>query len=190
MERDAKKRRGLNGHFFGAPLTPCIRQIHIKKMNINFETAKLSDCNEIHNVMVISANEISRKAYDNEVRKIFHNFYKDREPEYIKKTLEDPNNFTISAKSDGRIIGFIQLEIKNDTGTISFLYMLPGFENKSVGSKLFSIIKKKAIEMKIEKLFVESTLNAVTYYEKLGFVNTGRIPDNSAYNLEMKLSNV
>ncbi len=64
MERDAKKRRGLNGHFFGAPLTPCIRQIHIKKMNINFETAKLSDCNEIHNVMVICANEISKKAYD------------------------------------------------------------------------------------------------------------------------------
>ena len=159
-------------------------------MNIKFEKPNPSDYNEIHNVMKISANEISRKAYHNEVRIIFDNYYYDRNPEYIKQTLEDSNNYTMVAKSDERIIGFIQLEVKNDTGTIRFLYILPGFEGKSVGSRLFGLIKEKAIEMKIERLFLESTLNAVTYYEKLGFVNTGRIPDNSAYNLEMKLNSV
>ena len=42
--------------------------------------------------------------------------------------------------------------------------------------------------MKIDKLLVESTLNALSYYERLGFVNKGLIPDCSAYNLEMELN--
>ena len=159
-------------------------------MNINFEKAKITDFVEIHDVMQISANEISKKDYHNEVRKIFNQYYNARKPEYIKQTLEDPNNFTIVAKSGEKIIGFIQLETKNEIGTINFLYMLPGFEGKSIGTQLFYIIKKKALEMSMSKLFVESTLNAVTYYEKLGFINKGRISDNSAYNLEMNLNRV
>ncbi len=44
--------------------------------------------------------------------------------------------------------------------------------------------------MELDKLLVESTLNAITYYEKLGFINNGLIPDGSAYNLEMELNRV
>jgi len=158
--------------------------------NGEFEKAKLSDYKEIHIVMETSAREISRKSYHKEVVDTFDKFYVEKTTDYIKQTIENSNNHTILAKSGKRIIGFIQLKVNKQTGTISHLYILPGYEGNSVGTQLFSIIKKKAIEMKIEKLFVESTLNAVTYYEKLGFVNTGRIPDNSAYNLEMKLNSV
>jgi len=37
---------------------------------------------------------------------------------------------------------------------------------------------------------IESTLNALTYYEKLGFVDNGLISDGSAYNLELELERV
>ena len=70
---------------------------------------------------------------------------------------------------------------------ISHLYILPGYEGKSLGSQLYSFIKGKAMQLHISKLLVESTLNAITYYEKLGFVNIGLISDGSAYDLEMEL---
>ena len=159
-------------------------------MNIEFEKAKSSDYKEIHTVMQASAREISSKAYHLKARKIFDKFYSDRTPEYIKQTLENPNNHTLLAKSANRIIGFAQLEINNKTGTISHLYILPGFEGNSIGTQLFNLIKKEAILMKLNKLLVESTLNALSYYERLGFVNKGLIPDGSAYNLEMELNRV
>jgi len=159
-------------------------------MKIKFEKAKLSHYKEIHAVMQASANEISKNAYHNEVRIIFDKFYSNRTPDYIKQTLENPNNHTILAKSDKKIIGFIQLEVKNDTGTISHLYILPGFEGNSVGTQLFKLIKEKAIQVKIKQLLLESTLNALTYYEELGFLNTGLVPDGSAYNLVMELNRV
>jgi hypothetical protein len=37
------------------------------------------------------------------------------------------------------------------------------------------------------KLYTESTLNALGYYEKHGFINKGLIPDESAYDLELEL---
>ncbi len=159
-------------------------------MTIEFEKAKLSDYKEIQDVMQASAQQISSKAYHDEVRKIFDKFYSDRTPEYIKQTLENPNNHTLLAKSNNRIIGFVQLEIHNKTGTISHLYILPGFEGNSIGTQLFNLMKEKAIQMELDKLLVESTLNAITYYEKLGFINNGLIPDGSAYNLEMELNRV
>ena len=157
-------------------------------MNIEFEKAKSSDYKEIQYVMQASAQEVSSKAYHGEVRKIFEKFYRDRTYEYIKQTLENPNNHTLLAKSNNRIIGFAQLEIHNKTGTIRHLYILPGFEGNSIGTQLFNLMKEIAIQVELDKLLVESTLNAITYYEKLGFINNGLIPDGSAYNLEMELN--
>jgi len=159
-------------------------------MNLEFEKAKRSDYKEIHAVMQASANAISRKAYRDGVRKIFDRFYRDRTPDYIKQTLEDPNMHTALAKSDKKIIGFIQLEANNKSGTINHLYILPGFEGNSVGTQLFKLIKEKAMLLEIDKLCVESTLNALSYYERLGFVNKGLILDGSAYTLEMELNQI
>ena len=156
-------------------------------MKIEFEKAKLSHHEEIQTVMQTSAREISRKAYHKELADTFDKFYIDKTSDYIKQTLENPNNHTIVAKDDERIIGFIQLKVKKKNGTISHLYILPGYEGNSVGTQLFSLIKERAVQLNITKLMIESTLNALTYYEKLGFVNNGLISDGSAYNLELEL---
>ena len=156
-------------------------------MKIEFQKAKLSDYEEIHTVMQSSAREISRKAYDKELLDTFDKFYIDKTQVYIKQTLENPNNHTIVAKDNNRIIGFIQLKVNKQNGTISHLYILPGYEGNSVGTQLFSLIKEQAVELELTKLMIESTLNALPYYEKLGFVNNGLISDGSAYDLELEL---
>ncbi len=85
-------------------------------MKIEFEKAKLSNYEEIHTVMQISAREISRKNYHKELVDTFDKFYIDKTNDYIKRTLENPNNHTIVAKDDDRIIGFIQLKVNKKNG--------------------------------------------------------------------------
>lgn len=157
-------------------------------MKIKFQKAKLSDYADIHTVMQSSAREISRKAYGKALLDTFDVFYIDKTQGYIKQTLENPNNHTVVAKDDNRIIGFIQLNVSKQYGTISHLYILPGYEGNSVGAQLFSLIKEQAVALKLTKLMIESTLNALPFYEKLGFVNNGIIPDGSAYDLALELS--
>jgi N-acetylglutamate synthase-like GNAT family acetyltransferase len=156
-------------------------------MKIEFEKAKLSDYEEIHNLMQTSAREISRKAYHKELVDTFDKFYIEKTIDYIKQTLENSYNHTIVAKDKNRVIGFIQLKINRPNGTISHLYILPGYEGNSVGTQLFGLIKEQAVQLNITKLMIESTLNALTFYEKLGFVNNGLISDGSAYNLALEL---
>ena len=159
-------------------------------MKIEYENAKLSDYEEIHTVMQTSAREISRKAYNKELIATFDKFYIDKTKDYIRQTLENPDNHTIVAKDKNRILGFIQLKVHKPNATISHLYILPDYEGNSIGTQLFSLIKEQAVRLKIATLLIESTLNALSYYERLGFVNNGLISDGSAYDLELRLENV
>jgi len=104
------------------------------KIKIEFEKAKLSNYEEIYAVMQISAREIFRKNYHKELVDTFDRFYTDKTNTYTEKTWKNPNNHTVVAKDDDRIIGFIQLKVNKKNGTISHLYILPGYEGKSVGT--------------------------------------------------------
>ena len=157
------------------------------RMKIKFENAELSNYEDIHTVMQTSAREISRKAYQKELVDTFDKFYIDKTKDYIKQTLENPDNHTVVAKDQNRIIGFIQLKVNKQNATISHLYILPDYEGNSVGTQLFNLIKEQAVQLNVAKLKIESTLNALTYYERLGFVNNGLISDGSAYDLELQL---
>ena len=156
-------------------------------MKIDYEKAKLSECVEIYTVMQTSAREISRKAYSDQLKDTFDKFYVDKTPDYIRKTLENQHSYTIVAKNSNKIIGFIQLKFHHNIGNVSHLYILPGYEGQSIGTQLFVLVKERAVQLNIAKLYIESTLNALRYYEKLGFINKGLIPDESAYNLELEL---
>lgn len=156
-------------------------------MKIGYESAKLSDYEEIFTVMQSSARELSRKAYNDQLQDTFDKFYVDKTPDYVRQTLKDRYSYTVVAKNDNRIVGFIQLKYHNNIGNLSHLYILPGYEGNSIGTRLLGFVKEKAVQLNMTKLYTESTLNALGYYEKNGFENMGLIPDKSAYDLELDL---
>lgn len=156
-------------------------------MKIDFERAKKSDYEEIYTVMQTSARELARKAYSDQLKDTFDKFYTDKTPDYIRQSLENQHSDTIVAKNNSRIIGFIQIKFHKKIGIVSHLYILPGYEGNSIGTQLFGLVKEKAVQLNMTKLYIESTLNALSYYEKFGFINKGLIPDESAYNLELEL---
>lgn len=157
-------------------------------MKIDYEKAKISDHEELYHVMQISARELSRNAYNNQLRDIFDKFYTEKKPDYIRQTLKNQNNHTIVAKNNEKIVGFIQLNVHHKIGILNHLYILPGYEGNLIGTQLLNLAKERAVQLNITKLYTESTLNALSYYEKHGFINKGLIPDKSAYDLELELT--
>lgn len=137
--------------------------------------------------MQTSARELSRKAYNDQLKDIFDQFYLDKTTDYIRKTLKNKHSYTIVAKNNNTIIGFIQLKWSDKIGSLSHLYILPGYEGRSIGTQLIGLVKERATQLNITRLYTESTLNALSYYEKHGFVNKGLIADETAYDLVLEL---
>jgi ribosomal protein S18 acetylase RimI-like enzyme len=74
------------------------------------------------------------------------------------------------AEYDGTIVGYCRIKIKPDFYELRAIYLLPEFQQKGIGKRLY---KKATEELDPEKniiLFVAPyNIQAVTFYERLGF---------------------
>lgn len=73
---------------------------------------------------------------------------------------------TIIADDNGTIAGFAQLE---DSGYIDCFYCHKNFQGVGIGSLLMEAILKKAVELELKELTVESSITARPFFEHKGF---------------------
>ncbi len=101
---------------------------------------------------------------------------------YIEE--ENPNHFMFGAFDDSRLIGIcgFDRQARNKTkhrGEIVQMYVKADYANKKVGARLLiSAINFAFTNQEIEQItlsFVEGNVRAKTVYEKLGFVQYGKI---------------
>ncbi len=81
------------------------------------------------------------------------------------KTNQD--NIILVAQSDDEVVGFAHVRLSQKA--IKGLYIKPGFEGKGFGKALLREIEKMARESGVEKLELNATLNAVGFYEAMGY---------------------
>jgi len=76
------------------------------------------------------------------------------------------SNFTYVAEEEGKIIGFAQLETN---GHIDCFFCHKDYQRCGVGTRLYRAIEAKALELKIERLFVEVSITARAFFKSRGF---------------------
>jgi UPF0176 protein len=76
------------------------------------------------------------------------------------------SNFTYVAEEESKIIGFAQLETD---GHIDCFYCHKEYQRCGVGTRLYREIEAKALELKIERLFVEVSITARAFFKSRGF---------------------
>ncbi|MFN5504654.1 MAG: rhodanese-related sulfurtransferase [Pseudanabaena sp.] len=76
------------------------------------------------------------------------------------------SNFTYVAEEESKIIGFAQLETD---GHIDCFYCHKEYQRCGVGTRLYRAIEAKALELKIERLFVEVSITARAFFKSRGF---------------------
>lgn len=78
-----------------------------------------------------------------------------------------------SYKQRGGIVGVAALEGKNkETGKINWVYVLPEWQRRGIGTKLLTHLEKKAKKFNLKKIqlvTIEKATSAVSYYKKLGY---------------------
>ncbi len=75
-------------------------------------------------------------------------------------------------EAEGRIAGFSI--VGPEPGRLGLLYVNPDFARQGVGRLLVEKIEAEALDRGLDLISLDSSLNALAFYEKLGFVEIGR----------------
>lgn len=157
-------------------------------MNITFNTPKpdLETVNEINDLYLktwLHTYPNKEKNITEEQIKIY--FDKKNTPENINKRVEFlkniPENFKyIIAKDENVIVGVCTAKIHDDINELISIYVDPEYQGKGIGKKFWGMLQsffdpKKDIKVNV----VDYNINAIKFYERLGFRDTGkRLSDN------------
>lgn len=93
------------------------------------------------------------------------------------------NKFVFLAEQNDDIMGFAELE--ND-GHIDRFYIHKDFIGKGVGKVLYQAIEEKALSLSIKKLFVEASITARPFFERMGFET---VKEQTVERKQVKLNN-
>jgi ribosomal protein S18 acetylase RimI-like enzyme len=88
------------------------------------------------------------------------------EPESYRELIQS-KEFLV-AEDDGLIVGFGQLNQQN--GEVEAVYVSPDYGGLGVGSALLKQLEEVAQESGIASLHLLSSLNAVSFYERAGYI--------------------
>lgn len=76
------------------------------------------------------------------------------------------NPFTYVADDKGVIAGFGQLE---PNGHIDCFYCHKNYQGCGVGRQIYQAIEAKAVELSVSRLFVEASITAKPFFQRMGF---------------------
>ncbi|MEP1075703.1 GNAT family N-acetyltransferase [Leptolyngbya sp. PL-A3] len=76
------------------------------------------------------------------------------------------NRFTYVAEDEGVIAGFGELEAD---GHIDCFYCHKNYIGRGVGRQIYQTIEAKAVELGLSRLFVEASITAKPFFERMGF---------------------
>lgn len=124
--------------------------------------ARLEDCEGIWRVFTRAVRELARDAYT---------------PEQIDAwaALRQPENFAVVigkrefyvAEDAGAIVGYAQLNAA--TGELEAVYVAPEFAGRGLGRQLMDLLEEKACAAGVKSLRLRASLNAVGFYQRLGW---------------------
>jgi|AntRauTorckE6833_2_1112554.scaffolds.fasta_scaffold33082_2 ribosomal protein S18 acetylase RimI-like enzyme len=154
-----------------------------EKLEVIIELAKPDDAKEIENVFY----ETWLATYPGKVPGVteedVHKYYEvglssEKIEEYqnrIKESLDSDNRRFFTAKVDGKVVGICIALKSEENNQLKAIYVLPEFQGKRIGYELWTealgfIDQSKDTTVEV----VTQNDNAIEFYEKLGFEDTGK----------------
>ena len=89
------------------------------------------------------------------------------------ESLFKEGNVSVAVNEEGKVIGFGHIDKTSDEGcdhVIKGLYVSPSVIGRGIGTLLFNELERIATSDSCSKLLVYSSKNAVSFYERFGFV--------------------
>jgi GNAT superfamily N-acetyltransferase len=126
--------------------------------------ATFGDIDEFKNVVAESVLELCKDYYTPEQLKSLLAQYPGRN--VYEKWIHE--RVLVVAESEGKIVGFAQYFPPNNS--LEALHVLPSHAKRGIGKMLVRAIEKIARNLGAERILLDSSLNAVDFYVKCGYV--------------------
>ncbi len=88
-------------------------------------------------------------------------------PSLFDEGIKDDNNIGVVAVESAIIVGYGFFNLRDRE--LRALYVLPQFTNKGAGKLIMARLENIALKTNVKKLTLQSTINAVGFYQKLGY---------------------
>ncbi len=139
---------------------------------------KDEDALETSDLIRKTLSEVNSKFYPNSVIEYMCNEFS---PKFLIELSKEREFFV--AIENSKIIGTIT--VMNDY--IGTAFVNPEYHSKGIGTKLMETIENLAKERKIENVRLQSSINAVDFYEKLGY-SKGEKSQSEEYGVTYEMS--
>ena len=108
------------------------------------------------------------------VSKYLKRFKNKSDSELLASFEINKDSILFVAVKNKKIMGYI----KGTIDRIENLFILGKFHNKGIGKKLVNLLEKESIKNRRKEIKVDSSIYAISFYQKLGFKKTTRIKRN------------
>ena len=89
--------------------------------------------------------------------------------------LDDNSFHRAIVDNANNIFGVGRIHFINNMAQIRYMAIKKEFSSKGYGSRLIESLEKIALNKKIKKIFLNSRINAVTFYEKNGYQKRNKV---------------
>lgn len=104
-------------------------------------------------------------------------------PQNVAAWFGSPTNYAVVAQAQTQsVVELIGLALVNQAGRLALCYVDPAWLRHGVGTALLDAIESQARAWNISKLHMHSPASASPFFERLGYVNSGK--DRACYGLE------
>jgi len=132
-------------------------------MNITVRRATANDCAGIFASHVAALRELSAGDYSDTQLLAWSSRLT---PEGYLPAIE--SNLFLVAEHHSQVIGFAEFAVAS--GEVIAIYVHPQYSRQGVGTMLFHAVERYALEAGIPELYLSSSLTAVPFYERFGFL--------------------
>jgi len=99
----------------------------------------------------------------------------------LEALFNNANAFCFVAEVDGKAVGWLKLSINKEENKfyLSSIYVLPEFQKLKIGRQLMDIAFTTAKEKGFSEIWIgvmDNNINALRWYEKIGFVFVEELP--------------
>jgi GNAT superfamily N-acetyltransferase len=91
-------------------------------------------------------------------------------PANFERWIDSEAHIAVAAEIEGALVGFGLLNLQ---GKIALLYVSADAQFRGVSKSLLALLEKEAAAVGIRELSLESTLTALPFYSRRGYVSTG-----------------
>jgi putative acetyltransferase len=152
-------------------------------MQVETRRALPRDAEDIVGVHFAAVRQIAAKSYPAEVIEAWSPEPDENRYAQIRQILAAGEELFVVAEVDGKVLGFGAIVPANKE--LRALYVHPDVAGQGVGAAILTHLELLALEHGIERLSVDASVNAETFYQKHGYHVMNRGTHRLASGVEM-----